>query len=109
MGAFSVKPFDNDEALDWIISHIIEGLRYKQDSLQEHQYNVARAASQSIIDLQKSIPFLREDVRLAMKRIGQMSKDDTWLDGWISKRDIVTSLDKQYKDLNKMLPKCYGK
>jgi hypothetical protein len=109
MGAWGYDAFDNDHALDWSSTIINEETWVKiKTALEGSNHDEIRAAAGLTIALLsgcKAISPVYCDIRqIAYDALKRVMWDGKWLDSWDDPATVLTSIQKQLRDLEDLDP-----
>lgn len=109
MGAWGYDAFDNDHALDWSSTIINEETWVKiRAALEGSNHDEIRAAAGMTIALLSGCtavrPFNYDIRKIAYDALKRVMWDGKWLDSWDNPAPVITSIQKQLRDLEDLDP-----
>jgi len=109
MGAWGYEAFENDHALDWVGTIISDDTWRKiKTALEGHDHDEIRAAAGMTIAILSGCNAARPyqcDIRqIAYDALKRIMWDGKWLDSWDNPNPVITSIQKQLRDLEDIDP-----
>ena len=109
MGAWNFGPIDNDTAADWMGTTMAKSKLPKLigQGLKSKDTDEVRAAALLLEQVgytyMYDIDVLDKHLKLAVKQLGKILKDDDWLSSWTDSGEVRKSVQRQISELKKRL------